>query len=1087
MADDHLNGCMIALMPTEEDAARLAVKSGEAAADLHCTLYFLGDDENAFDPAARQEIIGCIMMMFAEFPPITANIFGAAHWNGGSEKPSWVWSVGDQKPPDGCPLEAVHDTTCDAVWTAAPIGVEIPAQHTPWVAHICAEYSDDLTLVKELEKRLGPVTFDRVRVSFGHEDTDIPLSGSMTAAGQLRRKLTGFEIASHADFAMIDKQWDDAVGTALNDYVIAESEQRAEIREQIVKAVDTDNLGSLDRLHVNTDHMTNLLMDHMFRLAMTAGKEMQREAEHQGVKVPEWDLGTTLVASSAADVLTSVARVTARALGLTLVQSAGRRALSFVTSGRSGRQVADKVDNSLKDLSSSTPRDYIASAMSSAQNTGRMAVLQVAPAGTYMASEVLDKNTCAPCRTIDGTEFTSLTAAAEAYPSGGAGYANCAGGGRCRGTMIAVWGSAEVGSAAQEVGMATVTETLGGKPNPGTKKDKRLQENDYEAETLATDDCEGENCDENMAAHLAITELVSLAWDGSPSRFTPEQYQRAAAACDSGSGTPKERCFLPHHEPGGALNEDGLSAAAGRVNQLSGHDPAAVARAKSHLRGHYNKLGKPVPSNLKATDDEVAAFALEDDYDLIIWGAPAEFAMDEGGCPPNMMKDPATGECGPMKASGQTAPWEGVLAVEDQVTGDGREFAGGALTWADNIEPGEVLLRWNKEDSHGGEPHTTAVTVGRIDQIWRDGTKIMGKGVFDLGSEDGAEAHRRVQEKFLRGVSIDADSIGNADVEFVWPEGAGADDEDPLTLLLMAPEKVIYHGGRIRAATLCDIPAFAEAYIALVDDSGAVVAGGAPSLEEYAKVQSSISATRAKSLARPKDRLKVALTAHGGAQWRPPAEWFENPQLSQPTTIHVTEDGRVFGHAAQWGACHIGFMDVCTQPPREDDFPYFATGELITDNGKVVTVGQITVTTNHADLYVAAGPAKEHYENTGNAIADVAVGSDRLGIWVAGAIRPNADPMLVHELRASGEVSGDWRRIGGQHRLVGLLGVNVGGFVVPRMKARVAGGQVQALIAAGRLTTAHGHPAAPAPMDLQTARMIVMDDLAKQMMTEGSE
>lgn len=1110
MADDHLNGCMIALMPTEADAARLAVKGGEKPEDLHCTLHFLGDDETQWSDADRQEIIGCLMMMFAEFPPITAKIFGASHWNGDGDKPSWVWSVGDQMPPDGAPLDVYHAVACDAVWMCAPVGVMIPAQHSPWVAHICAEYSDDLTLVKELEKRNGPVTFDRVRISFGHDDTDIPLNGTVTASGQLRRKLTELEVASKCDFAMIDKQWDDAVGSALHDYVIAEAEQRAELREQIAKAVDTDNLASLDRLHVDTDHMASLLADHMRRYAIKAGQEMQREAEHQGVKVPEWGLSTPVTASSAADVITSVARVTARALGLSLVQSAGRRALTFVTGGRSGKQVADKVDEGLKDLSTRAPRDHIGSAMSSAQNAGRMAVLNVAPAGLYLASEALDKNTCGPCRKIDGTEFTSLAAAAEAYPAGAGGYVNCAGGGRCRGTMIAVWGSAEVGSAAQEVGMATVTETLGGKPNPGTKKDKRLKENDQKyavdcppgfapdddgdcapvtkatGQTFDTANCDGEDCEDNTTdsptSEMAAG-TVGLAWDGSASRFTDEQYRRAAAACDPG-GTAKEACFLPHHDPGGALNEDGLSAAAGRVNQLSGHDPAAVARAKSHLRGHYNKIGKPVPANLKATEDEVAAFALEDDYDLIIWGAPVE-TFDDGGCPPNMMKDPATGECGPMKASGQTASWKGPLAIEGQTTGDGREFAEGALTWPDPIEPGEVLLRWNKEDSHGGEVRTKAVTVGRIDRIWRDGKQIMGEGVFDLGSEDGAEAHRRVQEKFLRGVSIDADSIGQADVEFVWPEGAmgeEGDEVDVLAALFMAPEKVVYHGGRIRAATLCDIPAFAEAYIALTDETGAITAGGAPSADEMLQREREIEA----KLIRPKpDRLGSALLAHGGPEWRPPAEWFENPQLSQPTTIHVTEDGRVFGHAAQWGACHIGFMDVCTQPPREDDFPYFLTGELIADNGKVITVGQITVTTNHADLYVGAGPAKEHYENTGNAIADVHVGADRVGIWVAGAIRPNADPALVHELRAAGEVSGDWRRIGGQHRLVGLLGVNVGGFVVPRMKARVAGGQVQALIAAGRLSTAHDRPV-KIDMDLQTARKIVMDDLAAQM-NEGSE
>jgi hypothetical protein len=985
--DDHLNGCMIALMPTAEDAKRLAVKGGEAVTDLHLTLYFLADDADVWNEDQRNDLLYCMSLVLSMFDngPVTGNIFGAAHWNGGSPKPAWVWSVGDGDGSGN--LEMIRQA---AVWALEDMHrqPELPQQHCPWVPHVCAAYSDDLTLIKDLEKRLGPVTFDRLRVSFGSEDHDFPLTGdALTAGADFRRNPTDLEVASRADFAMIDKQWKDAVGSTLSDYARAESDQRAQLREQITAAIDADDLASLDALHVDTDHMADLLADHMRRLALTAGKEMQREAEHQGIEVPEWDLDEALTASAVIDVLRGVAKVTARALGLGLVQSAGRRAISFVTSGRSGKQVADLVDRDLKDLSIRTPRDYIGSAMSSAQNAGRYAVLNVAPEGIYLASEILDKRTCGPCQKIDGTEFSSLAEAAEAYPAGAAGYSSCAGGGRCRGTMIAVWNRAEIaGGSQQEVSMATVTESeeLGGKPNPGTKPDKRIKGNKY---------ADGSDVKADNSAVASVPEGITLTEDG-------------------------------------------------RIVDAEGVEV-------------------------------VTPFA------------------DDGGCPPNMMKDPATGECGPApdgaKSQAETATWEGVLAVEDQVTGDGREFAAGALSWPEEIQAGEVLLRWNKEDSHGGEVRTKAVTVGRIDSIWRDGNKIMGRGVFDLGSEDGAEAHRRVQEKFLRGVSIDADSIGQADVEFVWPEDAnmGEDGEDALMMLFAQPEKVVFHGGRIRAATLCDIPAFAEAYIALLDEAGAVVAGGAPTLEEAIETKNAIGRKRMTS--RPHGTsLSTALVAHGGPEWRPPQEWFENPQLSQPTTIHVTEEGRIFGHAAQWGACHIGFMDVCTQPPREDDFPYFLTGELITASGSVVPVGQITVTANHADLYVGAGPAKEHYENTGNAVADVTVGSDRTGIWVAGAIRPGADPALVHELRASGEVSGDWRRIGGSHRLVGLLGVNVGGFVVPRMKARVAGGQVQALVAAGRLTTAHDRLTVQAPMDLQTARRIVIEDLAAQM-TEGSE
>jgi hypothetical protein len=1104
--NDHLNGCMIALMPTAEDAKRLAISGGEAAGDLHVTLFFLGEQDQ-WDEDARNDLRYCmrLTMQWCDEGPVTSNVFGAAHWNPGGEKPAWVWSVGDAPGADAYPHDAMtlNDARMLAVCALEDMHrqPDLPAQHTPWVPHICAAYSDDLTLIKDLEAKVGPVTFDRIRVSFGSEDEDYQLTGQgMTAAGTEpgpRRRLTEAEVASRADFAMIDKQWRDAVGGMMSDYARVLADQRGELRDQITALVDSDRLADIDSLHVDTDACASLLRDHMLRYARQAGKEMQREAEHQGVQVPPWDLDSTVLASSAVDVITATARATARNLGLGVVQSAARKIMSLVGIKRSGRDVASKVDESIKTLSGTGPREQIGAAMSTAQNAGRVAVLSVAPAGQYLASEALDQNTCKPCRTIDGTEFESLAAAREAYPAGG--YIDCQGGGRCRGTMIAVWGKGETASAAVERTdtVGTATETMGGKPSEGTSKDKRLKENkNAKAADGVIDfaDCEGDDCpDEGMSAdhqHFASQTLadVQAAWDGAASRYDDAQWKTATAACDTGDGTVKERCFLPHHDPGGALNMDGLAAAAGRANQAGSHSAQAVARAKAHLRSHYNKAGKPVPDNLKATAEERATFGVEIDYDMNVWGPPVDFA-DTAECPPNMQMDPATGECKAMPTSdsaAKTAAWEGVLVVEGETTGDGREFATDSLTWPDPITPGEVLLRWNKIDSHGGTPRTEAVAVGRIDKIWKDGNKIMGAGVFDLGNPDGVEAHRRVQEKFLRGVSIDADDVKNADVELVWPEPTGDEADDLMMMMFGQPDKMIYHGGRIRAATLCDIPAFIEAWIDLKNDEGAVVAGGKPDLAQAAKNQSAIVSER---LAHRKanKQAAMALVAHGGPEWRPPAEWFENPSFTVPTTIHVSDEGRVYGHAAQWESCHIGFMDVCTKPPREEDFPYFLTGELVTAEGKAVSVGQITVTANHADLYSGAGPAKEHYENTGNAVADVAVGADRIGIWVAGAVRPGADPNLIHELRASGNVSGDWRKIGGQYRLVGLLGVNIGGFVVP--KARVASGQVQALVAAGRLNVARPY-ARPVEMDRAMAYKIVMDDLYAQMFSpdaEGSE
>jgi hypothetical protein len=420
-----------------------------------------------------------------------------------------------------------------------------------------------------------------------------------------------------------------------------------------------------------------------------------------------------------------------------------------------------------------------------------------------------------------------------------------------------------------------------------------------------------------------------------------------------------------------------------------------------------------------------------------------------------------------MDYAGDTAPWEGVLAVEGIVTGDGREFAPNALTWAELPVP----LRWNIEDSHGGEARTKAVNVGRIDKVWRDGNRIMGAGVLDLSDDNGRRAYDKIKGEFLRGVSIDADSISDADVEFVWPEDANAGTEDGgeddlFEMLFAQPEKVIFHGGRIRAATLVDIPAFAEAYIALLDEAGAIVAGGQPVGSE------AIEAATEAAPARPR-----AVTASVTELWRPPAAWFSDPKLSLPTPITITDEGRIYGHAAQWGTCHIGQEGTCIQPPREDDHPYYRTGEVVCEGGERMAVGQITVGTGHAPLNLGASPAAEHYDNTGAAVADVAVGNDAHGIWVAGAVRPGADPLKVYELQAAGQVSGDWRRIGGQLRLVGLLAVNVPGFPVPKMRARVASGQPQALVAAGRPQVAWSRPQADVE---QEAVRIVMRMLSRR-------
>jgi hypothetical protein len=183
----------------------------------------------------------------------------------------------------------------------------------------------------------------------------------------------------------------------------------------------------------------------------------------------------------------------------------------------------------------------------------------------------------------------------------------------------------------------------------------------------------------------------------------------------------------------------------------------------------------------------------------------------------------------------------------------------------------------------------------------------------------------------------------------------------------------------------------------------------------------------------------------------PPTEWFDNPKLAGPTPLTVTDDGRVFGHIAAWHVDHIG-LSYGTKPPRSrSNYGYFHTGVLRTDSGSDVPVGQLTLAGGHASLEASAAAAAKHYDDTGSAIADVHAGEDRYGIYVAGALRPGASPEQVRALRASAS-SGDWRPIKGGLELVAVCQVNVPGFPIAR--ARVASGQVMALVAAGSATLA---------------------------------
>lgn len=212
---------------------------------------------------------------------------------------------------------------------------------------------------------------------------------------------------------------------------------------------------------------------------------------------------------------------------------------------------------------------------------------------------------------------------------------------------------------------------------------------------------------------------------------------------------------------------------------------------------------------------------------------------------------------------------------------------------------------------------------------------------------------------------------------------------------------------------------------------------------------------------------------------KPPRAWFDNPGLEQVSPLTIDDSGRVFGHIASWRQSHIGLAGAVKAPRSRSDYAYFATGAIMCDDGAMINVGQITLAGGHAPLEASVAEAVAHYDNTRSAIMDVAVGEDKHGIWVAGALRPDVNDLQLRAIRAS-SVSGDWRPINGNLELVAVCAVNVPGFPIPR--ARVASGQVVALVAAGTEDLVTAAVLSGAGLDLQSMIASAVGDVNERLM-----
>jgi hypothetical protein len=371
-----------------------------------------------------------------------------------------------------------------------------------------------------------------------------------------------------------------------------------------------------------------------------------------------------------------------------------------------------------------------------------------------------------------------------------------------------------------------------------------------------------------------------------------------------------------------------------------------------------------------------------------------------------------------------------LVIPEGVETGDGRIFEAGAISMRDLPLP----LLWQIKTGAG---HDGSVVVGQITSMERIEAGIGNAyGVFDKG-EYGQEVERLVRNGFIRGVSADMDQFEADEEEPKETTGDGSDDTRKIE-----SGRISIKNARVMAVTIVPKPAFQECFIQIIEES-------AETQEENVIVPDGVYVDGVNPL--DASAIVACGMVAGAIPANPPIEWFDNPKLAKATPLTIGDDGRVFGHIAAWHVDHIG-MAFGTRPPRSrSKYAYFHTGVVRTDAGKDVPVGQLTLAGGHAGLEASAEQAVRHYDDTASAFADVHAGEDAYGIWVSGSLRPGTTPEAIRAARASAP-SGDWRPIKGALELVAVCQVNVPGFPIAR--ARVASGQIMALVAAGASTLA---------------------------------
>ncbi|MEU2134411.1 hypothetical protein [Streptomyces sp. NPDC018352] len=415
--------------------------------------------------------------------------------------------------------------------------------------------------------------------------------------------------------------------------------------------------------------------------------------------------------------------------------------------------------------------------------------------------------------------------------------------------------------------------------------------------------------------------------------------------------------------------------------------------------------------------------------------------------------------------------WTGTIALVNEWSADQRMLALGEGTEIDvRPLPLPVTVQYVTGPGHDG------ATVGlmTLDEVWQDEHRVMGRGRIDLDDPQGAALARKIERGFLRFVSADVDRVDGR-VVCVGEDGQPVDDCDPTEDGMNTGE--LYTRWRIMGAALLAHPAFPEAQIGMssalavdevpeadvedpdTEDVPWTCVRRDPETGEWVPADcdedDAVPANKAgDGPADSPDDAGITAAAFRHDGWLPPTEWFRDPKLTEPTKVHVTENGQIVGHLALWGVPHVSYQGRKIFAPKSPTkYERFHSRPIHTTEG-LVEVGPLAMDTDHARLGAPAKQAVKHYETTGSIAGAVRCGEDTYGIWVTGALLP--DITDDQRLRLSlADYSGDWRDEGLGVDLKAALAVPAGheGFYTP--KNRPLSREDYALVASGAVTDEH--------------------------------